>query len=235
VAKISRPIIYVAVLGAVAYAAVLLTEEKPPPRKAAPRVTASGPKAPAGFTAADMTASFPRYQGKNRDAFAPKVVAKKRAAETVAGGLAPPLPPAIATGVWVLTGISSVNGVPSALVENGSTGESVFLKQGDLWSGMTVKAIEPEAVILVNAMGKSTRLVFAQPPDEEKAASGTVPPVVLPAPSGGTVILPGTRAGSDGGATPPAARPTPMVSQRPPAVSGSPVSGAPERPRNVNE
>jgi hypothetical protein len=239
VAKVSRPIIYLAVLGAIGYAAVLLTEPEAPARKAGTtRTTASGPKAPLGFTAADLTASFPRYTGKNRDAFAPKIVARKRTAEAVAGGMVPPLPPGMATGIWVLTGISSVNGVQSALVENSSTGETVFLKPGDLWSGMVVKGIEPEGVILVNAQGKSTRLVFAQPPEEGGASKGTVPPVVLPAPGGGTVILPGTRAGSDGRATPPSGTPTPMVSQRNPAVSGSPVAGvpnAPERPRNVNE
>lgn len=238
-AKVSRPIIYLVVVGAIAYAAVVFTEQEPPRKKVAnTRTTASGPKAPPGFTAADMTASFPRYNGKDRDAFAPKIVARKRTAEAIAGGMAPPLPPGLATGIWILTGISSVDGVQSALVENGSTGETVFLKTGDLWSGMVVKEIEPEGVILVNAQGKSTRLVFAKPPEEESAAAGSVPPVVLPAPRGGTVILPGTRAGSDGRATPPSGNPTPMVSQRTPAVSGSPVAGAPNapgRPRNVNE
>jgi hypothetical protein len=238
VAKVSRPIIYVAVLGAVAYAVVLLTEEKAPPKKPTTRVTASGPKAPVGFTAADMTATFPRYASKDRNAFAPKVVAKKAAANA---GMTPPLlPPILTTGVWTLTGINTVDGVASALLENSSTGETVFLKQGDIWSGLQVLAIEPEAIVLVNAQGKPTRLVFAQPA-EEPAMVGTVPPVVLPAPSGGTVVLPGTRAASGNNtgnsvasptpSAPTVPRPTPMVSERTPSPLISPNAGTPPTDR----
>jgi hypothetical protein len=254
VAKISRPIIYIAVLGAVAYAVVLLTEPEAVKKKPTVRTAATGPKAPPGFTAADMTATFARYSspsGTPRDAFAPKIVVAKK--ETVPSGsaVATGSPNDAMMGIWVLTGVSAVNGIRSALVENNTTGETIFLKPGDSWSGMKVVGIEPDAVLLVNTKGQQTRLVFAEPGEEKPAplnAPNGVAPVVLPAPGGGSVILPGTRAAGE----PPAPnrnRPEPGLNLRlssranpspsPSAVSTPQPQRSPTAPleptRSVNE
>lgn len=190
-AKISRPILYLVVIGAVAYAAVLLTEPEQKPKKVGPRTTQSASKAPTGFTEADLTATFPRYNGKYQDAFKPKVVVKKE--------VPAPAPTPLfgnGVGVWSLTGISSINGEPSALVENSSTQESVFLKIGESWNGYRVQAIEPSAVILVNGEGKQTRLIFEQFAEEPKPSPSAAPPGVgvattTPAPPPGNAAPPG--------------------------------------------
>ncbi len=199
-AKISRPIIYVAVLGAVAYAAVILTEpEKPTARPV--RRSAPAAQAPKGYATEDLNAKFPRYTARSRDAFLPKVAASPSAASGAAAGGGASIPDPVSnftTGVWMLTGITSINGVRSALIENGSAGESVFLKAGDIWKGMRVAAVEPNALVVVSPSGKRTRFgfpAFEQAPAASAAPPvpsipGTVPdsasvaPVILPTPPG---------------------------------------------------
>src|SRR5579862_2543204 len=78
----------------------------------------------------DYTAHFPRYAGGKRDPFIP-LVATAASSSSGAGN----------QGEWLLTGISSINGVPSALVENSTTGESAFLTNGESWRGLKVKSI----------------------------------------------------------------------------------------------
>jgi hypothetical protein len=188
VAKISRPIIYVAVLGAVAYAAVVLTEPEKPVTKAVRRA-APAAEAPKGFAPQDLNASFPRYAARARDAFLPKVVSSPSAVAAAPTGAAPDPASSLAAGVWMLTGISSVNGVRTALLENGAAGESVFLKNGDIWNGLRVAAIEPSALVMVSPSGKKTRFGF--PAFEEAAGPAPIP--ALPAP--GSPAVPGAAPG----------------------------------------
>ncbi len=188
-AKISRPIIYLVVIGAVAYAAVLLTEPEQKAKKVTPRTTQAVSKAPVGFTEADMTAVFPRYNGKYQDAFQPKVVVKK---EVPAPAPSPAPVFGNGVGVWALTGINTVNGVRSALVENSTTQETVFLETGDTWNGYRVQAIEPSALVLVNGEGKQTRLIFPQFAEEPqpKASPGVGVVTTTPSPQPGSVAAP---------------------------------------------
>lgn len=210
-AKISRPVIYVAVLGVIAYAAVVLTEPDAPAKKVAPRTAKTTVTAPKGYTEEDLKASFPRYLSKEKDAFKPVVVAKQRSlpGTAPAGGALPGNLAQLAgleKGVWLLTGVTSVNGVRSALVENGSTGESIFLKPGTVWKGLRVAAVESDAVVLVGPQGAKTRLAFAQFADEIKP-SGVAPVIItgpganvrtpngqMPVLTGATPVVPGVPA-----------------------------------------
>lgn len=187
-AKISRPIIYVALLGAVAYAAVVLTEpEATKKKKPTVRTTGAASATIPGFTADDMKASFPRYGRRGADAFAPQVIGKKGAATT--GNAAE-----TSVASWTLTGISVVDGVRSALLEQAGTGESVFLKAGQTWNGLTVQSIEPTAVNFVDRTGKTIRLAFAETEEARAVAPAAVNPTALtaglPSQPGAAVIPP---------------------------------------------
>ncbi|MES2463915.1 MAG: hypothetical protein V4671_25375 [Armatimonadota bacterium] len=189
-AKISRPVIYVALLGAVAYAAVVLTEPEKPVAKKVVRRTAAVADAPKGYTPEDLNAAFPRYAARTRDAFLPKVAASARSTAGATPGATKTEPAAsLASGVWMLTGITSVNGVRTALLENGSAGESVFLKNGDIWNGLRVAAVEPSALVMVSPSGKRTRFGF---PAFEEAASAPPLPALPAVPVPG---VPGTAPG----------------------------------------
>ena len=196
-AKISRPVIYVAVLGVIAYAAVVLTEPDAPAKKVAPRTAKTTVTAPKGYTEEDLKASFPRYLSKEKDAFKPVGGALPGNLAQLAG---------LEKGVWLLTGVTSVNGVRSALVENGSTGESIFLKPGTVWKGLRVASVESDAVVLVGPQGAKTRLAFAQFADEIKP-SGVAPVIItgpganvrtpngqMPVLTGATPVVPGVPA-----------------------------------------
>jgi hypothetical protein len=82
----------------------------------------------------------------------------------------------------MLTGITSINGVRSALIENGSAGESVFLKAGDIWKGMRVAAVEPNALVVVSPAGKKTRFGFPSFEQAPAASASGVPAPAAPAP-----------------------------------------------------
>lgn len=167
-AKISRPAVYTFVGAVAVYAWVVLTQPDAPtpahkvraPRSAAPRAE--------DFAAADLSAHFARYQAGKKDPFLPHLPAT--------AGLAAEKAAHAEQGKWTLTGISSINGVPNALVENSVTGDSVFLKPGDRWRGLRVLSIGTDAVALINALGQQTSLAFrplaASLPDAGAGAPG---------------------------------------------------------------
>jgi hypothetical protein len=171
----------------------------------------------------DLTAHFPRYSGGKRDPFIPLVASAATSASSQAN-----------QGEWLLTGISSINGVPSALVENSSTGESAFLTDGESWRGLKVKSISSDSVVFENTLGQETHLGFSDsgasqagtstaggaPSSSLPSASqirplpqpqvGSLPP--LPVPAANTVQT---------GAPPPATAPAPTGQT--PASQESPV------------
>lgn len=215
-AKVSRPVIYAVVAAAVVYVIVLYTEPAKPPKKVTKRSTVGAASAaPQGFLPEDMTAHFAAYQSKGapKDAFRPGISAKRPQTNALPsgpklGGLFSPLG---TRGSWTLTGVNVINGKRSALIENPLSGDSMFLKVGDLWNGLQVAAIESDTVVFVNSLGQHTELKFMDPADDStttptlggpgqrpvvtvtpmnpngvSVAPGGVAPVVpaLPAPSG---------------------------------------------------
>jgi hypothetical protein len=163
-AKISRPAVYTFVGAVAVYAWVLLTQPDTPTRK----VHVLHPAiASADEDAADASVHFARYAGGKHDPFLPHLPASaKPAAAQVARG---------EPGKWTLTGISSINGVPNALVES-AAGDSVFLHPGDRWRGLRVLSIGTDAVVLLNALGQQTILAFrplnASLPEAGASAAG---------------------------------------------------------------
>jgi hypothetical protein len=212
VAKLSRPILYTAIVGAVAYAAVVLTEpEAPPKKKAVPRTAhtaATTADTGSNITPEDLKARFTRYepQKKARNAFLPRVVTAHALAAAAA---AAPTGGALSAGrgSWVLTGIAAIDGTRSALLENGSTGESVFLKAGDKWNSLRVAAVGVQSVAFVNAQGQRTELGFPELDDQQKPGGATPLPggTGTSAPAGPAGVFPAApfpAAPNNGGAPP---------------------------------
>ena len=179
--KVSRPVVYTALAAVAAYALVLNTQpDTATVRHTTQRVMTRTTQAadPSGVLPADLSAHFPRYTGGARDPFAPGVVLPRPKASAPSAATARAL--SAQTG-WTLTGINSVNGVSSALIENAATGESVFLQPGDRWNGLRVVSIKPDRVLFQNALGHQDSLTFAQPPDEDSGKSGGPSVPALPA------------------------------------------------------
>jgi hypothetical protein len=152
-AKISRPAVYTLVGAVAVYAWFILTQpDVPVPTRKVHVLLHAAPGAD-DFAAADLSAHFARYQAGKRDPFLPHLPASAGLAASKAASHAEP-------GKWALTGISSLNGVPNALVENSVTGDSVFLKPGDRWHGLRVLSIGTDAVAFINALGQQTSLAF---------------------------------------------------------------------------
>ncbi|BDI31629.1 hypothetical protein CCAX7_36800 [Capsulimonas corticalis] len=155
--KISRPVIYTLLAAVVAGAVVFLTEPDPPVAHKKVKHTSVTVQTPDGFTDADYNAHFTRYAGGARDAFAAVVTPPK----PVAIVKAPPKPNVSASkGEWELTGVNTIDGVASAVVENRSSGDVAFLKAGDTWRGLRVVQIATEFLVLENGIGQQTRLAF---------------------------------------------------------------------------
>ncbi len=154
-AKISRPAVYTFVGAVAVYAWVVLTQPDPPAPTRKVHVLRPAASGAGESAAADLSAHFARYQaGKTngRDPFLPHLPAP-------AAGPAAQKAAHAEQGKWTLTGISSINGVPNALVESAS-GDSVFLKPGDHWRGLRVLSIGTNAVAFLNALGQQTFLAF---------------------------------------------------------------------------
>lgn len=152
--KISRPAVYTLVGAVAVYAVVLLTQpDAPAPHRKVRAVRRASAGAEGAVTQADLTAHFARYHAGKRNPFLSAL--PKAGPESAPGGV-----PGGGRGEWTLTGINIINGVPNALVENGATGDSVFLKPGDRWRGLRVLSIGTDAVAFLNALGQQTHLAF---------------------------------------------------------------------------
>ncbi|MCH7945411.1 MAG: hypothetical protein IIC73_05270 [Armatimonadetes bacterium] len=158
-AKVSRPLVYGAVL-VVAVAAFVMTTPKnaedgdgPGPRRGA-RSTA-GP--PTGIFDYDYDAKFEPLNESPENAFMPLVARTRRNS----GGIEPnEFPPAFAGGEsgWFYTGTVIIDDVPSALVENELTGDGMFLKVGENLKRTMISEITPTYIVVTGTTGRSLRL-----------------------------------------------------------------------------
>src|SRR5205814_1984309 len=108
------------------------------------------------FTAEDEKASFKPIVSPVKDAFMPLVARKGGIGSGQA--LANMLPSEMTGGEtnWVYTGSAEMDGVPSALIENRTTGDAVFLKKGERWKSAYVVQILPDSVVMRGPGGLKT-------------------------------------------------------------------------------
>jgi hypothetical protein len=105
-------------------------------------------------TPADYKVRFPRLALNLRDPFAAQILTALPV-NPISGG----------KSGWNLTGINTIDGVTTAVLENSTSGDDVFLDRGDVWMGLRVIAIDTDDVVLKNALGQQTVITFASPPD----------------------------------------------------------------------
>lgn len=180
----SKTIVFAALVIVVIWAIVLKMSPSPPAvtsHKVRVQMGASSAIADTtGVTQADYSARFIRYVGGNRrNPFTPLIASSSGAPDDPSNG-------------WSLTGINTIDGVTSAVLENSGTGDTAFVKPGDRWNGLRVVSIGMDNVILQSGAGLETVLSF--PAD---AASGPDDsPSSLPNGAPGTTIgLPGNPGG----------------------------------------
>ena len=162
-AKKTSPVMVVGGLAAVVVVYLLLT----PASSSAPAPTATKPKPKnakdaSGFMPADYAAlknPFPTAAVAAVDAFNPvvkkTVLPPKLATLPPEPGTATQIPATLTGGEanWYFTGCPSTDGVRTALFENTSTGESVFVKAGQAFKAGTVQSVDISTVVLTGPNG----------------------------------------------------------------------------------
>ncbi|HXH61284.1 MAG TPA: hypothetical protein VNI20_07985 [Fimbriimonadaceae bacterium] len=172
-AKASRGTIY-GILGVVVVAALVFVSSPSTKSGLSATKPKSGSRASAKddkFDERDRTATFDRLNEPIKNTFRPLVA---RADVGVSGsGLAPNEFPSAYTGGergWLYTGTVIVDDVPSASVENQTTGEGYFLKVGEHVKGATISQIAPTYIVIAGINGQSLRLDLLR----EKPSPGDV-------------------------------------------------------------
>lgn len=127
----------------------------------------------------DETAQFASLQGEMPNAFKPAVQKKEMVGSTKTSNAIPPIFTSGESG-WVYTGNMEVNGGQNALLENGGTGEGVFLKPGEKWKSLTLKQVKADSIILRAQDGFEKEIFFGS--NNSDAAQSVAPLNPGPAP-----------------------------------------------------
>ncbi len=125
------------------------------------------------YTKEDETAQFASIEGGLPNAFKPAVQKKIAVGSAKTSNAIPPIFTSGETG-WIYTGNMEVNGGQNALLENGGTGEGVFLKPGEKWKSMTLKQVKADSIVLRAEDGFEKEIFFGS---NESDAAQTVAPV----------------------------------------------------------
>lgn len=175
-----KPVFWVAVVGVGIAGYVLTTPEevvavkskKPVPKR-------STNKALAAFTEEDFKATFQPYSGPAKNVFRP-IIVRRTGTLGSADGAANAIPLDFTGGSagWVYTGSAEVDGIPTALLENRSTGDGVFLRSGERWKNSVVIRITPTSMGMRGPSGDKT---FTLVDDAPRGGVTTIPAEVPPA------------------------------------------------------
>ncbi|MEI7576708.1 MAG: hypothetical protein WCK51_07435 [Armatimonadota bacterium] len=121
----------------------------------------------------DEKAQFASISGELPNAFKPAVQKRIAVGSAKTSNAIPPIFTSGETG-WIYTGNMEVNGGQNALLENGGTGEGVFLKPGEKWKSMTLKQVKADSIVLRAADGFEKEIFFGS---NQSDAAQTVAPV----------------------------------------------------------
>lgn len=125
------------------------------------------------YTKEDETAQFASIEGGLPNAFKPAVQKKIAVGSAKTSNAIPPIFTSGETG-WIYTGNMEVNGGQNALLENGGTGEGVFLKPGEKWKSMTLRRVKSDSIVLRAEDGFEKEIFFGS---NQSDAAQTVAPV----------------------------------------------------------
>lgn len=170
-AKISKPVLYLAIIGAGA-AIYIVTNPDTPPKVTTPPKTHMRTTTPdSQFLPVDYNTTFAEQVPLARNAFKPLVERRSGALANAlaSGGI---VPPELTGGDanWICTGSAEIDGVKEALLENRNTNDAVFVKQGDHWKHAVVSQVLDDSVVLVGDDGEPRTIHVVQ--DETSNASG---------------------------------------------------------------
>jgi len=194
-ALVSKPIAYTG-LAAFAIGAYVLTEEPAPKTaKAKSKRTASTKivDKDSPWQESDYTARFAKPTGKLRNLFDPLVKPEPKAAAVAVPTKPVEMPkdvdrvPADLAETepdWAFTGLATVNGVDMALLENRTTKQGTFVKQGEVWKGTRIMRITAQSLAIVNKDGLEQIVLRFDPnrPATPKSPDGKpTPPGQMPA------------------------------------------------------
>lgn len=132
-------------------------------------------KTAVAYVEEDYNASFEPVNIELKNSFQP-IVARKGTGLGSGDGMANAIPAEFAAGDsgWFFTGNAEIDGVPTALLENRSTGEGVFLKAGERWKSAMVAQILPDSVVMKGPSGTKT---FSLVNEERPKLSGGFAPL----------------------------------------------------------
>ncbi len=185
--------VYVAGLAVIAVAAYMLTSNDAPTKKGtAPRTLAKSSKNDTIYQPEDYTVQFTPVSDNPKDIFRP-LVARKGAG--VAGPNGPATIPTGLTGGegnWVYSGMAVVDGTSTALVENQTTGESVFLHMGERWKAASVCEITPDQVGFIGPDGLTSTVHVKEDSATAVAKGNANAPVAVTPPLSGDIGAPVT-------------------------------------------
>lgn len=162
--KLSKPTQYVVILALVLFAYLALTAGSSAPSGVATKkpIKKTLSKKAALYTKEDYKAKFEPVSVALKNSFKPLIskagigggkntnvtVAMNEVPSIFAGGEAN----------WTYTGTVTIDGVREALLENKSSGDSVFLRTGDKWKGMSITSVGEDSVSIIAASGQSATL-----------------------------------------------------------------------------
>jgi hypothetical protein len=155
---LQKPITWIVIAG-IGVAAFALTEPEPTKSsgiKALSKKKSSSKSGDSQFTKEDYEAVFKPVNDKPKNSFVP-IVARHGGIGS-ADGLANAIPIDMTGGEpnWIYTGSAETDGVPTALIENRTSGDAVFLKRGERWKSSFVERITPYSVVLRGPNGTKT-------------------------------------------------------------------------------
>lgn len=139
-------------------------------------------KGGSAFVAEDYDAKFETVNIELKNSFQP-IVARRSGGFGAGDGMANAIPPEFAAGDsgWFFTGNAEIDNVPTALFENRSTGEGVFLKAGDRWKSCMIAQILPDSVVMKGPSGTKTfSLVNEERPPALAGGFAPLPVAVSP-------------------------------------------------------
>ena len=186
-AKPSRTVIYGS-LGVLVVASLIFLSGGDTPAKAGGKRTTTTKSAKSKgtvFLAEDYSATFKPVTAAARNVFQPLIA---RSGVGGLGGLSGPVgvPTELTMGEqnWVYTGMAEVDSVPTALLENTTTQDGIFLKQGERWKQATVYQITPDVLTLVgpDGMHHFVKVLGSEEPIEQMPV-GVRPLAVTPPPN----------------------------------------------------
>jgi hypothetical protein len=133
------------------------------------------------YVESDYSIKFAAASEPVRDSFRPLIIRDAPRGNDLAGGI--PSSYASGDGNWVYSGMATVNGVPQALLENRTTGDSEFVTRGERWRSAVIGTITADSLTLTGPSGAIT-LAAGGPTepsvDPSVSAPGSVAPVPVP-------------------------------------------------------